>query len=303
MNTPIKVVGFLVALVAVFGIAAGVGNAIGPAGEPPADAGGHQMDQMDEMGGMEESSSADAEIPGGLMVSQDGYTLSLVQQQAKAGRDVPITFTIDGPDGRPVKSFDVENEKRMHLIAVRRDFAGYQHVHPLLDADGRWTIDLDLTSGQWRLFTDFKATGADPLTLGTDLSVPGEVKPGPAAVETRTAVVDGYKVTLDGDLTPGSEAKLRLSVTRNGKPVTDLQPYLGAFGHLVALREGDLAYLHVHPDGTPGDGKTKPGPDIVFYGAVPSTGSYHLYLNFRHDDVVRTARFTLKTTDDGPSGR
>lgn len=42
--------------------------------------------------------------------------------------------------------------------------------------------------------------------------------------------------------------------------VTDLKPYVGAFGHLVALRAGDLAYLHVHPDGAPGDGRTAPGP-------------------------------------------
>jgi hypothetical protein len=251
------------------------------------------MDQVDS------TASADAEIPGGLMVSQNGYTFSLAQQRAEAGQGVPVTFTIEGPDGRPVTSYDVEHEKRLHLIAVRRDFTGFQHVHPRLDADGRWTTDLDLTSGQWRLFADFKATGADPLTLGADLSVPGEARPRPPAVETRTAEVDGYKVTLDGDLTPGSDAKLGLSVTRDGKPVTDLQPYLGAYGHLVALREGDLAYLHVHPDGTPGDGKTKPGPDVVFYAAVPSVGTYHLYLDFRHEGVVRTARFTVKTTDDG----
>ena len=47
--------------------------------------------------------------------------------------------------------------------------------------------------------------------------------------------------------------------------MTDLQPYLAAYGHLVALRQGDLAYLHVHPDGEPGDGRTKAGPDIVFH--------------------------------------
>ena len=75
--------------------------------------------------------------------------------------------------------------------------------------------------------------------------------------------------------------------------VTDLQRYLGAYGHLVALRAGDLAYLHVHPQGTPNDGATKPGPDIVFLTEVPSSGRYHLYLDFKHEGVVRTAAFTL----------
>jgi hypothetical protein len=74
--------------------------------------------------------------------------------------------------------------------------------------------------------------------------------------------------------------------------VTDLQPYLGAYGHLVALRDGDLAYLHVHPDGAPGDGRTAAGPQVTFYAEVPSSGSYRLYLDFQHAGTVRTAEFT-----------
>jgi hypothetical protein len=76
-------------------------------------------------------------------------------------------------------------------------------------------------------------------------------------------------------------------------PVTDLQPYLGAYGHLVALREGDLAYLHVHPEGAPGDGATPAGPRVEFAAEVPSAGTYRLFLDFRHAGVVRTAEFTV----------
>ena len=83
---------------------------------------------------------------------------------------------------------------------------------------------------------------------------------------------------------------------RDGRPVTDLQPYLEAYGHLVALRDGDLAYLHVHPLGSPGDGTTAPGPAITFAAAVPSEGAYRLFLDFRHGDEVRTAEFTATTT-------
>ena len=68
----------------------------------------------------------------------------------------------------------------------------------------------------------------------------------------------------------------------------------------MALRSGDLAYLHVHPEGTPGDGKTESGPDVVFFAEVPSPGSYHLYLDFKHEGVVRTAAFTV--TAAGPTG-
>ena len=89
-------------------------------------------------------------------------------------------------------------------------------------------------------------------------------------------------------------------MTRDGEPVTDLEPYLGAYGHLVALRGGDLAYLHVHPEGVPGDGVTEPGPDVVFFAEVPSPDRYHLYLDFKHEGVVRTAAFTVTGSATAP---
>ena len=298
MSTATKVAAFLVGLGVVFAAALGIGNAVGPvADEPVTHDDAHETDASDapaEHGGAHDGGTETAaEIPGGLMVSQDGYTLRLADDRAAPGPDVPIAFSIVGPDGHAVTDYDVEHEKQLHLIAVRRDFSGFQHVHPKLDADGVWTTDLDLTPGAWRVFADFKATGAEALTLGTDLAVAGDYRPERPTAQIRTAKVDGYTVTLAGDLTAGSDARLTLSVSRFGRPVTDLEPYLGAYGHLVALREGDLAYLHVHPDGTPGDGETEPGPDVVFYAAVPSPGGYRLYLDFQHDGVVRTASFAV----------
>ena len=298
MSTPVKVAGFLAVLAAAFGIAMGVGNAVGPVAEP---ASGHDSghaaeaphdDAHDHSGA---TAAATTSLPGGLMVSANGYTLRLSAPRVRPSQASPVTFTIVDPHGEAVTHYDVEHEKRLHLIAVRRDFTGFQHVHPELGPDGTWTTRLDLTPGQWRLFADFRATGADALTLGTDLAVAGRYEPAPASGEVRTAEVDGYRVTVDGDLTPGSDSELTLAVSRDGEPVTDLQPYLGAYGHLVALREGDLAYLHVHPDGSPGDGTTEPGPQVVFHTAVPSDGTYRLYLDFKHQGVVRTAAFTLGT--------
>jgi hypothetical protein len=69
---------------------------------------------------------------------------------------------------------------------------------------------------------------------------------------------------------------------------------------LVALRVGDLGYLHVHPEGEPGDGVTGPGPGITFMATAPSGGVYRLYLDFQHDDGVRTAEFTVRTTATAP---
>jgi hypothetical protein len=293
MSVTTKLLGFLVALIAVFGGAVGIGKVVGPV--DTATTADHDMGEESEgdMAGMDMSGAAATSLPKGLMVSQNGYSFRLAETTAEAGSAVPVAFTIEGPDGDPVTEFDEEHEKQLHLIAVRRDFSGFQHVHPEMAKDGTWTTALDLTAGQWRLFADFKATGADAVTLGNDLAVQGKFRPAAPPTDSLTSTVDDYTVTLEGDLTAGEEAKLTLTVTRDGEPVTDLEPYLGAYGHLVALRAGDLAYLHVHPEGTPGDGETEPGPDVVFYAQVPSPDRYHLYLDFKHEGVVRTAAFTV----------
>jgi hypothetical protein len=118
-----------------------------------------------------------------------------------------------------------------------------------------------------------------------------------------TAEVDGYAVTLSDAPTETGEAEITLHVTRNGRPVTDLQPYLGAYGHVVALRSGDLGYLHVHPDGHPGDGQTAAGPDVRFGLHLPTPGDYRLFFDFQHDGVVRTAAFSVTVAADGDAPR
>jgi hypothetical protein len=129
--------------------------------------------------------------------------------------------------------------------------------------------------------------------------VAGRYDPQQLPPAATTTTVDGYTVTLSGNPKANESSMLTLSVSRNGKPVTDLQPYLGAYGHLVALRESDLAYLHVHPMGEPGDGVTPSGPEIGFHTTLPNAGNYRLFLDFRHNDVVRTAEFTVSVGATG----
>ncbi|GAW49749.1 MULTISPECIES: hypothetical protein [unclassified Nocardioides] len=297
MSTAVRIAAFVAAVVAVFATALVVGRGIGPIGDNGE--GAEAMDHTSAGTAPEGAESAEdamedaMEVPGGLMVSSGGYTFDLGQQTAAPGTGVPLSFRILGPDGEPVTGYDVEHAKELHLIAVRRDLTGFQHVHPTLATDGTWSTDLALTPGDWRLFADFKPTDVDALTLGADLPVAGRYQPAASPGESRTSAVDGYQVTIDGELVAGTDSRLRLTVTKDGKPVTDLEPYLGAYGHLVALREGDLAYLHVHPDGTPGDGTTEPGPAVAFVAEVPSAGAYRLFLDFQHDGVVRTASFAL----------
>jgi len=230
-------------------------------------------------------------VPGGLQITQDGYTLDLDAAIVRPG-ELDFRFRILGPDGRPVTAFSPTHDKELHLIVARRELTGFWHVHPEREADGTWSVRLDLPeAGAYRVFTDIspRALGRT-ITLGADLAVAGTYDPQPTPTTTRTAVPgDGYEVSLDGDL----GGMVTLTVRKDGVPVTDLQPYLAAYGHLVVLRAGDLAYVHVHPSGEPGDGVTAPGPDIAFHVAVPGPGTYRLFLDFKHAGTVRTAALTL----------
>ncbi len=285
MNVALKLGLFAVTLAAVFGAATAVGNGFDPviSSKPAAMDHGAEVEAMDR-------------TPGGLQVAENGYRLVLDDPSRQPAADAEVSFRILAPSGKPLTTYATLHDKLLHLIVAKRDLTGFQHVHPTLGDDGTWTAPVALTAGQWRVFADFDPAGKDPqLTLGTDLSVAGDFDPQPLPAPSRTAEVDGYTVSLDGKVTPGQLSKLTLAVEKDGKPVTDLEPYLAAYGHLVALREGDLAYLHVHPDGEPGDGSTKPGPAITFFAEVPSAGSYRLYLDFKHGGVVRTAEFTVAT--------
>ncbi|WLS46517.1 hypothetical protein Q3V37_04365 [Micromonospora profundi] len=299
MNTVTRLGGFALGLAAVFGAAYGIGRVADPAApvaESRHDGGAAHASDPTEQGGHDEA----AGLPGGLLVSDRGYTLEPVA--APAGE---FAFRVTGPDGQPVTRYDVAHDKRMHLIVARRDLSGFRHVHPDLAPDGTWRVDTPLAGpGQWRAFADFTPTGGEPLTLGVDVTVPGVLTERPLPAPATSTTVDGYTVTLAGEPQPGRTSPLTLTVSRDGQPVTDLEPYLGAYGHLVALRRGDLAYLHVHPEGAPGDGRTRPGPDVTFLAEVPSVGSYRLYLDFRHGGRVRTAEFTVvagSPTADAPT--
>jgi hypothetical protein len=303
VNTPAKLGAYTLGLVAVFGAATGLGSVVGPVGAAADDTASHDTAPHGEtptespMDTSAQASAAGTHLPGGLQVSENGYTLDAAGS-LPAGAATPVSFRILGPDVQPVTAYDAAHDEDLHLIAVRRDLTGYQHVHPELAPDGTWSVPLELTAGSWRLFADFDPAGPDePLVLGADVAVAGDHAPQPLPAPSATAEVDGYTVTLDGELVPGQESELTLSVSRDGQPVTDLQPYLAAYGHLVALRDGDLAYLHVHPAGEPGDGTTAPGPDVTFYATAPSAGDYRLFLDFRHGDVVHTAEFTVRAGD------
>lgn len=254
----------------------------------------------------QEEQDTGAALPG-LSLSQDGYELTGITAPEALGDDGELSLTVTGPDGESVTDFDLEHEKELHLIAVRSDGQHFRHVHPEMNADGTWSIPwVWEAAGSYRIFADFVPSAAgEGLTLSTSLQVAGGYTPQPATDPVTETSVDGYDVAVTGDLVAGETSELTMTITRDGDPVTELEPYLGAFGHLVALRDGDLAYLHVHPHGdAPRAGETS-GPEVVFEATAPTEGRYLLYLDFQIEGQVHTAPLVLNasaTSDTEPGG-
>ncbi|MFI8566117.1 hypothetical protein ACIGGF_06090 [Rhodococcus sp. NPDC078407] len=290
LDAPTKLVGFVVGIAFLFLAALFVGDKIGP------DAGATAATPHTDHGAHDEGAAA-VVMPAGLQASQGGYTFSLDRPVVESGAAVPIAFTIRGPGGAALTDYDVMHTKELHLVAVRRDLTDFQHVHPTRNASGTWSTTLDLTRpGPYRLFADFTPAGGENITLGAELSVPGDYRPQPPSPQPPsppnvTSSTDGYSVTLAGAVTAGTSSTVASTIEQNGRKVTDLEPYLGAYGHLVALRADDLAYLHVHPEEGP------PGPTVDFTVDAPTAGMYALYLDFQHEGVVHTAEFTIEVQE------
>jgi hypothetical protein len=275
MSAPRKLAIYAAVLAAVFGARMAVGAAVDPTGLANAQ-------PTEEHAGMPKGMA----LPG-LAAAEDGLRLAPVTDTQPLGIETTYRFRILDRDG-PVTDFDVAHTKRMHLIVVRRDLVGFQHLHPTMAADGTWAIPLELDdAGTYRVFADFVVDG-DKHTLGTDLFVGGTAEPQPLPPADDVADAgDGYTVELHGTPAAGEESELTFVVRHDGRVVDDLADYLGARGHLVALRDGDLGYLHVHAD----------EERLAFAADFPAPGAYRLFLQFRHGGSVRTATFTVNVEE------
>jgi hypothetical protein len=225
----------------------------------------------------------------GLSASAGGYTLD-VSTKTLASDGGRLNFVVRGPDGGAVRKFRVTHERELHLILVSRDLLDYAHLHPTRDAEGNWSVSLPhLEPGTYRLYTDFEVAGGPALTLREEATAPGERPLRPMPPASPAVHVDGFGVALAGALLSGS-TRLLMRVEHGGAPA-ELEPYLGANAHLVAIRAEDGAFLHVHPLHD-----DRPRHEVAFNVHFPSGGRYRLFLDFQVHGVVRTAAFTVEVT-------
>ena len=227
---------------------------------------------------------------GGLSLSSGGLTLVPSPTVFTAGKPQRLGFQITAAGGAPITTYAIVHDKPLHLVVVRRDLAGFQHLHPAMAPDGTWSIDLTLAEpGIYRMIADFTAVvGGKQVaaTLGSDLTVAGDYSPLALPAPVQAVSAEGFTAAYEGRPGTRSTQPILVSVADAGGEPATLEPYLGAYGHLVVLREGDVAYVHVHPEAQLADGKVK------FWLTVPSSGTYRMFFDFQVAGRVHTASWT-----------
>ncbi len=217
-----------------------------------------------------------------------------------AGAVTTLTLRIiERATGKQVANFETVHEMKMHLLIVSKDLDRFSHEHPELQPDGSFILKYTFVAGgPHRLFADCAPVGAGSIVLMQPIEV-GGTKPISAPRPSMADIVsttEGVMVKFAGPGLPLAVGKsilirFKLSSVSDGKPAVDLQPWLGAMGHLILIHEDATTFVHSHPDESdPANGKDG---TLTFLGRLPKAGWYRGWVQFQREGKVHTAMFTL----------
>lgn len=209
-----------------------------------------------------------------------------------------LRFAIRGKDGNNQRFPEIVHEKPMHLILVSDDMKDFMHLHPELGAGDEFEITPAFPRAtRWHAFAQSTAVGG----LGrVERRVIDVKETGPV----QALVVPTLVVTIDAPkLETGKDLRLRFSLrdVKSGMPVTDLEPYLGAWGHFILISEDKKAFIHAHPLGDSAglthDHTAPLGPSPAIIEVVTGfdrPGRYRLWAQFQRQGSVMSIPFVLK---------
>jgi uncharacterized membrane protein len=199
--------------------------------------------------------------------------------------------------GQILHNLATVHEKKMHLIVLSQDLSFFDHIHPQLQPDGSLLIDYAFPfAGNFLLFADITPFGDRNQVFRIPVHVNGTPPPSkPLLVTPAQAKVFGpYRVQML--LTPRrpswrDETVLTYTIWKNGLPVTDLQPYLDAAGHCVAISQDTMGYCHSHPLEV---GEKHYGPTVRFHVLLSKPGIYKIWTQFKHEGKILTTDFVIR---------
>jgi hypothetical protein len=231
------------------------------------------------------------------------YTMAVKTDPTRiaVGQPVRLTLTVtERATGRPVTAFDEVHTEKMHLIVVSADLSAFFHEHPTLNPDGTFTGTFTFPSGgEWHLFGDTAPSGAGSQVVMAKVMVDGARAPIAPLLPTMpgNVQVDGLTLAMKATALP---ARKTIPVTfaltdEQGRPVTDLQPWLGAMGHLILIEKDGQTFVHSHPDESdPSNGKNGA---LTFLVRFPKPGVYKGWVQFQRAGVVHTMPVVVQTAE------
>lgn len=214
----------------------------------------------------------------------------------KSKQDIEVTIEIVDIAGSPVQQFEIAHEKLMHFIIVSKDLTYFEHIHPEYQENGVFKVTTKFpTGGDYTLFAEFVPKSQDqPVVKSDRVAIIGESEaPAPLEVDTKLIKeVANKEVSLQfGHLMAGMDLELTYSFrdVNTKQSITNLQPYLGALGHVIIISEGAEGYIHVHPM----ESKAT-GPEARFVANFPESGTYKIWGQFKHNGKEFTVPFTVE---------
>lgn len=218
---------------------------------------------------------------------------------AQTGKETEFTFVIKDKNGKQVKDFKVVHEMKMHMIAVSDDLAEFEHLHPELQADGSFKVTHTFKhGGKFLFYADATPENGSQVIQRFEINVDGAPKtPEKLVVDTNLQkIVDGISVTMkpDKEIKANEKAMLNFVVTdeTTGKPVTDLQNYLGELAHIVVISQDTQEYLHVHPTSN----KTADETSATAHTTFPKAGVYKIWVQFQRNNKVSDVPFVVNVS-------
>jgi hypothetical protein len=215
--------------------------------------------------------------------------------QVPSARPITLEFRIADPEtGAPVKHFEMVHEKLFHLFIVSQDLQYFAHVHPQFDGTA-FRLDTTLPkAGTYRLLADFYPTGGTPQLATKTITTAGYTTPLEAAIPRLAPDVSakrGENLEVELKLDPpqpiaGKKTMLFVHLT----PADGLEPYIGAWAHLLAVSNDLVDAIHDHPFIASG------GPDMQFNIFFPREATYRVWMQFQRKGVVNTVAFTIPVT-------
>ncbi len=234
------------------------------------------------------------------LIGGGGYRVAVTPAHGtiEPGIETALTIAIDDPHGTRVQHLDVVHEKLVHLLITSEDLSWFAHEHPERQKDGTFRLRVTFPApGRYTLFHDFTPKRVGMQVVPVDLVVagtpPAAVTLVPDAAAAKT--VDGITARLSpsAGLAAGRNVELVVSLGRDGVPVTDLEPFLGAMGHIIIVSDDRQRFVHSHPIERRGIAPSR-GPDVRFQCQFPTGGIYKAWAQFQRGGRVLTVPFTLQ---------